>query len=280
MILVDTHVHIYDCYNIQKFMNYSLSNFKHNAKKIQGENSLSAFLLLAESKQYNWFPRLQAYAQHCDPQVKSELGNWEISLTANKGTLRAVNKNGEGFFIVAGRQIVTREHLELLALFTTEHFKDGEPMESVLENILSKDAIPIIPWGVGKWIGKRGTFLKHFLTHATPSIIYLGDTGSRPSFWGTPYPFKIADKNGIRVVAGSDPLPMVSDVCRPGSYGSIIFAKLNETTPSIHLKQLLRDSKTKITNYGELENPIRFFRRQVALRLKIVRTNQIFQSNL
>jgi hypothetical protein len=227
-------------------MNSSLSNFKHNAEKIQGKNSFSAFLLLAESSQYNWFSRLQAHAQHDYSQVKSELGDWKISLTGNEGTLRAVNKNGEGFFIAAGRQIVTREHLEILALLTTEQFKDGEPMESVLENILSKDAIPIIPWGVGKWIGKRGTFLKHFLTHAAPSILYLGDTGSRPSFWGTPYLFKIAAKNGIRVLAGADPLPIVSDVCRPGSYGSVIFAKLNEKSPSAHLKQLLKDSK-KIT---------------------------------
>ena len=268
MILVDTHVHIYDCYNIRKFMNYSLNNFKHNAEKMQGENSFSAFLLLAESKQYNWFSRLQAYAQHGDFQVRSELGDWEINLTDNDGTLRAVNKNGEGFFIVAGRQIVTRENLEILALLTTEQFKDGEPMESVLENILSKDAIPVIPWGAGKWIGKRGTFLKHFLTHAAPSILYLGDTGSRPSFWGTPYPFKIAAKNGIRVVAGTDPLPIVSDVCRPGSYGSVIFAKLNETSPSVHLKQLLKDSKTKIANYGELEKPVRFLRSQLTLRLR------------
>ena len=255
-------------------MNSSLSNFKHNAEKIQRKNSFSAFLLLAESSQYNWFSRLQAHAQHDYSQVKSELGDWKISLTGNEGTLRAVNTKGEGFFIVAGRQIVTMEHLELLALFTTEQFKDGEPMESVLENLLSKDAVPVIPWGAGKWIGKRGTFLKHFLTHAAPSILYLGDTGSRPSFWGTPYLFKIAAKNGIRVVAGTDPLPIVSDVCRPGSYGSVIFAKLNETSPSVHLKQLLRDSKTKIANYGELENPVRFLRSQLTLRLKSVRTNQ------
>lgn len=274
MILVDTHVHIYGCYNIREFMNSSLTNFKYASKMIQCENSFSAFLLLAESKQHNWFSLLRSCATGTNPEIKGRLGNWEINLTGNKGTLRAVNKNGEGFFIVAGRQIVTREHLELLALFTTEQFKDGEPMESVLENILSKDAIPVIPWGVGKWIGKRGTFLKHFLTHATPSILYLGDTGSRPSFWGTPYPFKIAAKNGIRVVAGSDPLPIVSDVCRPGSYGSVFFAKLNETSPSVHLKQLLRDSKTKIANYGELESPVRFLRRQLTLRLKSVRTNQ------
>ena len=108
----------------------------------------------------------------------------------------------------------------------------------------------------------------------------MGDTGSRPSFWSTPYPFKIAAKNGIRVVAGTDPLPIVSDVCRPGSFGSVIFAKLNETTPSVHLKQLLRDSKTQIANYGELENPVRFLRNQLTLRLKSVRTNQAFQSNL
>lgn len=255
-------------------MNYSLSNFKHNAEKMQGENSFSAFLLLAESKQYNWFSLLRSCATGTNPEIKERIGDWEINLTDNDGTLRAVNKNGEGFFIVAGRQIVTREILEILALLTTEQFKDGEPMESVLENIFSKDAIPVIPWGAGKWIGKRGTFLKHFLAHAAPSILYLGDTGSRPSFWGIPYPFKIAAKNGIRIVAGTDPLPIVSDVCRPGSYGSVIFAKLNETSPSVHLKQLLRDSKTKIANYGELEKPVRFFRSQLTLRLKSVKTNQ------
>ena len=46
------------------------------------------------------------------------------------------------------------------------------------------------------------------------------------------------------------------------------------------LIQLLKDSKTRIANYGELENPVRFLRRQLTLRLKSVRTNQAFQSNL
>jgi len=267
MILVDGHVHIYDCYNLKKFLDSALRNFEIMAKQLADEGSLSAVLLLAESKQSDWFSGLQACARNGDSAIKKQLSSWEIDKMKNETAIRAVNDDGNGFFIVAGRQIVTEENLEVLALVTAAHFPDGNSMESTVKSVSLADAIPVIPWSAGKWLGERGNFLKNFLKHVDDHYFFLGDTGTRPSFWPAPSQFQLAAQKGIRVIAGTDPLPLPSEARRPGSYGFMIAEQLDESCPSNNLKKLLKDNETKIVNYGKLENPVHFLRNQFSLRL-------------
>lgn len=52
---------------------------------------------------------------------------------------------------MAGRQIVTAEKLEVLALGTDLDIDDGRPIREVLSLVTENGGLPVIPWGAGKW---------------------------------------------------------------------------------------------------------------------------------
>ncbi len=86
-----------------------------------------------------------------------------MSQTSEENSLLCFNSNGHKIFFIAGRQIVTSEKLEVLALGLREDFKDNKPIEEVIDYIILKNALPVIPWGVGKWSGKRGAIVENLI---------------------------------------------------------------------------------------------------------------------
>lgn len=49
--------------------------------------------------------------------------------------------------VLAGRQVVSAERLEMLALATAADFADGAPAEQLIEAMDAADALIILPWG-------------------------------------------------------------------------------------------------------------------------------------
>jgi len=70
MILVDAHVHIYDCFDIQTFLDSAFANFKAEAARCGQEDSFTAVLLLTETAKDNWFQRLAGYTVLNCPKFK------------------------------------------------------------------------------------------------------------------------------------------------------------------------------------------------------------------
>ena len=77
-----------------------------------------------------------------------------------ENSLLCIDSNDKKILFIAGRQIVTLEKIEVLALGLKENYSDNKSIEEVINYILSKNALPVIPWGVGKWIGKRGAIVE------------------------------------------------------------------------------------------------------------------------
>ena len=114
--------------------------------------------------------------------------------------------NGEqGFLLIAGRQIVTEENLEVLALLTDRKFEDGLPLQEVIQTVRENKGISVIPWGFGKWMGRRGRFLESALEEAENSELFLGDNSGRPVFWSRPSHFRlrISSPRKFRIQGGS-----------------------------------------------------------------------------
>ena len=44
-------------------------------------------------------------------------------------------------------------------------------------------ALVVIPWGAGKWLGRRGAVLSRYLRSVDDPGIFLGDNGGRPNAW-------------------------------------------------------------------------------------------------
>ncbi|NES89848.1 MULTISPECIES: hypothetical protein [Okeania] len=261
-IIADAHVHIHKCFELDQLLNASLANF-HKISRTKTDTENSVFLIfLTEMLGDFEFSKILEYAQN-----HQQINNWKLAPTQESISISATNNENQKIFIIAGRQIVTAEKLEVLALISDNEFVDGLPVETTIQNIVSKDSIPVLPWGVGKWIGKRGNILQKLLNSDTLSMICLGDNSGRPNFWSRPSYFQLAEKKGWKVLPGTDPLPLKSEYTKPGSFGFIVEGEFNIVEPGKSMKQILLNPTTSIQPYGSLETPFRFIRNQLALRL-------------
>ncbi|NES78357.1 MULTISPECIES: hypothetical protein [unclassified Okeania] len=260
-IIADAHVHIHKCFELDQLLNASLANF-HKISRTKTDTENSVFLIfLTEMLGDFEFSKILEYAQN-----HQQINNWKLAPTQESISISATNNENQKIFIIAGRQIVTAEKLEVLALISDNEFVDGLPVETTIQNIVSKDSIPVLPWGVGKWIGKRGNILQKLLNSDTLSMICLGDNSGRPNFWSRPSYFQLAEKKGWKVLPGTDPLPLKSEYTKPGSFGFIVEGEFNIVEPGKSMKQILLNPTTSIQPYGCLETPFRFIRNQFAIR--------------
>ena len=268
MILIDTHVHIYDCFDTEKFFDSAYSNFKSSAERIGRGEEFISILLLSETSRDHWFQRLTNYTVSKSFPDKKKTGNWVFQKTEEDCSLYGRSSDSKNLFLIAGQQIATSEGLEVLALCTIKRFEDGTPTIKLLEAVKKVGGVPVIPWGFGKWIGGRGNLLRTLITSAEENAFLLGDNGGRPFLLPEPHIFRLAEKRGIKVLPGSDPLPLASERKRVGSFGLSFYGAISKKYPAQELKRFLFDPKIQYRTFGKLENPIRFLCNQLALRLK------------
>ena len=168
--------------------------------------------------------------------------------------------------IIPGRQIVTAERLEVLALGCSREFPDGQPIRKVLDAVADSNATAVIPWGFGKWWGPRGrTLLDILLSNFAPPF-FLGDNGGRLGLGRGPALFAEAEARGVFVLPGSDPLPFPSEAQRLGSYGFVLPAWEESSRPVDALRASLRRLSASPRVFGNLTPVLRFCRMQLAMQ--------------
>jgi len=259
-IICDAHVHIYDCFNLDDFLDSAWSNIHLHAQSQCIQNDICAVLLLTETHKDHWFLKL---INHESPAVR-----WSFHKTSEPASLLARDSTGHKIYIISGRQIVTAENLEVLALATASELPDGKPVSSVVEWAIRNNAIPVIPWGFGKWWGNRGKILSSLLNSFPAEVLFLGDNSGRPWILGRPDHFKVAETEQRRILPGSDPLPFPSEAWRPGSVGFYFSGVFDANTPAKCLHDYLADPNTKIGTYMHCERLIPFIRNQAAMQIR------------
>lgn len=269
MIFVDAHVHIYDCFDLDVFFDSAMANFQTAAQQCGIKNRPFSFmLLLTEGASYNWFQQVVTKIK-AGQNINNALKRWAITLTGGTLSLTACRSDfsGEEIYLVAGRQIITAEKIEVLALFCNTSINDGQPLNETVNTIRQRDGIVVIPWGVGKWLGKRGKILKDFLAGYEGKGVFLGDNGGRPLFWPTPSLFHLAEEKGISVLPGTDPLPLPHEATRVGSFGFFLDHRpLDMTSPAISMRDLLITGQETLYPFGRLQDIKSFFMNQLQLR--------------
>ncbi len=265
LIIADAHVHLYDCFDMERLLDLAFSNFQKEADKPMKGTSFSAFLCLAETKTENWFYRFSHPAERGSSQPKG-IGKWTFRPTKEDCSLYACLDEKRGLYIIAGRQIRTKEDLEVLALGTIQSFEEGIPLKEMISLISRLGAIPVIPWGVGKWIGRRGKIVKELLNEKNLPPFFLGDNRNRPLFWPRPNLFKLAEHKRMPILPGADPLPFSSEIGQIGKFGFKLPGSIDSEYPFRDLKKLLLDPNTSPQAYGSLENPVRFFWNQLRMK--------------
>lgn len=264
MILFDGHAHIYACYDLEKFFTAAFKNFSNAFVKLKSGGRVTCFMLLSEAGGVHYFKKLQELAHS---ENKGAPTSWRVEESDEPFSLFLYHDDFPSMrlIVAAGRQLITKEKLELLALLTEQEFEDGMTLERAVQAVSEAGGIPVCPWGAGKWLGTRGEVLSTYMTKQD-ELFFLGDSGGRPSFWPRPSLFK-ADSVKTKLLSGSDPLPLSDDEIRVGSFGTYINCECPQERSVTFLKELLIKPDVELKGYGRLCCPLMFFKNQVALRL-------------
>lgn len=262
---VDPYVHIHACFPLHKFFDAACVNFAAQAYE-QDLTEFCGVLLLSESQGADWFDWLAKMADKGEPIRNGSWDAWTVCRTEEKSSLILQSHRGDELVIVAGRQIVTKEQFEVSALLTETVFPDGATLAITVEAIRNNGGLPMVPWGMSTWSGERGKILSEFLPSQNPEEFFLGDNSGRPRFLPYPVQFIQAKQQGLKILPGSDPLPIRSDFWRPGSAGFSLAAEISEHTPAQDLKNLMQDPNVSITPYQSPETLLRFTKNFFARR--------------
>lgn len=238
LVAIDTHVHLHDEGDAIRTLERASATFSRHAPQAG-----TAVCMLAERDGFDVFSSLRTQLV---PTAEAE----SLWLDESRRVL-----------VVAGRQFETGEGLEILGLALLGPLElEGRPAREVIAALRTHDSLPVLPWGAGKWLGQRGRLVNRLLTDE-PGL-FLGDNGGRPGFWPIP-----RFGRGIRVLPGSDPLPIAGSSSTIGSFGCLVNCNVPADSPAAALRLALRDPATELARFGTPANPLRFVFDQTRLRV-------------
>ena len=136
-------------------------------------------------------------------------------------TWRLERTDGEGLTLIRGRQCATEEGLEVLIVGTANAIPDGRPFFDLIEGWVDRPALVMLPWGFGKWTGRRGRLVAKALENFGERGLLLADTAARPEWTRPPRLLRRAAARGSLVPAGSDPFPFAACLRHVGGYGFV-----------------------------------------------------------
>ncbi|NNE36091.1 MAG: hypothetical protein HKN13_12690, partial [Rhodothermales bacterium] len=198
---------------------------------------------------------------------------WSVE-TTEEAISRRIETDGATVVAIQGRQIRTRERLEVLAIGTESPIDDDLAIESTIRAVNDSGAIAVIPWGFGKWFGARAHVMDYLLDNVGCDAFFLGDNANRPAFAPRPRVFSTAERRGFRILPGSDPLPFAGECDRAGRAGVKLSVSLDLTRPAQDLKRVLTDRNNVLEPFISLESTARFLRNQFSMqRLRLLNSS-------
>lgn len=263
LLALDSHVHFHDLTDLPGLLDSTLQTLNKAASHAGTNTPLTGLLVLTEPRTRPTFAGLrQRIGQH----ARTEADAWTLAATGEEISLQATRSGGERLFLLSGQQIVTRENLEVLSLLATPEVPDGLPLAKTVACVLRLGGLPVLPWGVGKWLGARGRIVSDFLeTNQYP--VFVGDNGGRPAFWQSIPQFDQARAAGIAILRGSDPLRCSHRRRGAGSFGNLLACPLDPARPAMSLRMALNAGSSSLADFGRLERPWYFLKDQLALRI-------------
>jgi hypothetical protein len=131
--------------------------------------------------------------------------------------------------------------------------------------VRAEGGFAVLPWGFGKWTGRRGRVVADYLRGADRRVA-LGDNGGRLGLAPRPRLFDDAVRAGRVVLPGSDPLPFASQTTNAGRYGCVLEGDLDAAAPARDLIDLLVRLETQPCTYGRLESLSGFLGSQLRMQ--------------
>jgi len=248
-VVADTHLHLYACYNPGR----AITCLAGNLNELAGRDA-ARLGFLAERHDCSFFASLvggEMKTEPSTPQIRSNTGGESLVVE---------EENGGGLYLFPGRQVVTAERIELLALATSADLPDGMSAVEAIEKTLGEGGVPVLAWAPGKWFFGRGRVVGKLLERFDPAALLIGDSSLRPTIWPEPRLMRRARHLGFRVVAGSDPLPFPGEEVMMGSYATALGGEFDPSRPLASARQLLRGGEDPVP-VGRRGGPIQVIRR-------------------
>jgi len=240
--IADTHAHLYPAYPLGQALVRAEQTLARLAQRA-GAGEAARVILLVESHPHRAFEALST------GRLGSERADVTVEPGAESGALR-VRVPGGDLHVLAGRQLVAAERVEVLALTVDADIPDGLPLAQLVTRVLDAGGIPVLAWALGKWLFARGRAVEALLRAFGPEQLLVGDSAMRPVGWGEPLPMRAARRRGYAILAGSDPLPFAGDERHLGSYASLFSGPFDPDKPVTSVRRALRDGATPPRTVG------------------------------
>lgn len=218
----DAHAHVYPAHDAAAAFEAAVARLESPWRA----------LLLTEARGCSFFRDLAAGRRACP--------GWTVTAFARDPAAVRVERAADraGVVLVAGRQVVARERVEILAWGCDADLADGRPAADTVEAVLAVGGIPALAWAPGKWMFARAAVVSALLDRFPPRLLWLCDSSLRPPGWPEPDAMRRARAEGRPLLAGSDPLPFLGEERRQGQYRTRMDGPLDEERPAASLLEL------------------------------------------
>ncbi|MGF1530595.1 MAG: hypothetical protein ACFCU4_04450 [Puniceicoccaceae bacterium] len=250
MLLVDCHVHLWPIFEPPSLLEAAADCFLGS-----GLGPTEGVLLLTLTKGES----LEAF----EDRLKTQ-NFWQRTKEVPSQWAR----QSDGFLLslIPGRQVVSRDGIEVHGFFdesVEESVVDGLPAEEICRRWLAQEVRVVLPYGVGKWTGKRGKVIGQILNENPRCMV--SDSGNR---WkGIPFERALHQINYRgKVLAGSDPLPLKGQLQRVGSFGIQLPQFDWSNRRSKDLLDEIFDPQKEASRYGDGAALPTFFRSQFQMQ--------------
>lgn len=253
-MLIDGHVHLHRSHSIEAALDAAVENFERAWARLGSTGSRHAALWLVETPDESASTRLRG----------AEAGHWQVN-AHDDVTWRLRRPDGAQLTLIRGRQVATSEGLEVLLAGTAHPVPDGRSLHEVIESQLEHRVLVMIPWGFGKWTGRRGRAVIQAYESYGAKGLRLADTGVRPRWLPAPGLFRRSKADGRPVFVGSDPFPFRETGDRIGSAGFVA----RDLPPEAGWHDMfasLRDPSGPLERFGRPVGTIPFLRLQVRMQ--------------
>jgi hypothetical protein len=239
-IPVDAHVHFHRAATVLPTLESAAANFR--VLGLPGATPPLGALLLAQSANERVFEWLRE---------QSRVGGWSVAGVRDEPQSLWLVGEAAKLLVVCGRQVVAEPGLEVLALGTDRMIEDGLGLEPTLRSAESAGALPVLPWGFGKWMGRRKQRIREQILAPGVERLWVGDNGGRLRMMPRPSLLDEAEARGFGVLPGSDPFPFGRDHRRAGSFGCLLDVELDVAQPWACLRAALVRIRGSPRAYGQ-----------------------------
>lgn len=268
-VCVDTHAHLHPVFDLESALQAALGHARRAAAG-------TCVLCLTRGLREPAFDHLRATGFVGSLRFEAAPGDPAV-LVSRGGMTRP------SLVLVDGRQLVSAENIEVLALAVPADAVEGLPsglsLEKTLSAVTETGAVAVLPHGVGKWIGRRGQLVSRAIDLAAgaPSQavrdrfggrrLCVADNAGRFTLGPRPAIFDQAAALGLTVLAGSDPLPLRRCSARLGGLGVQLEAGIEPDRIGETLRRELPKLGPSARRFGGHAGLLRSATEQAALRM-------------